>query len=64
MSHSTDSFGPFKHDKYRLEAVRLHERTRFLLGIARYAVTSICLFSDQSAAVAASLGAIFQALMR
>lgn len=65
MSHPTNPFGAFEHDEYRIEAVRLHLLTRFWLDIAGMCtVTSICLFSDQPLAVAASLGAIFQALRR
>lgn len=65
MIHPDNPFGPFRNDTSRLEAVRLRERRRLLLGIAGMsAVTLICLFSDQPAAVAATLAAIFQALMR
>lgn len=72
MPLSTDPFGTFEHDKSRLEAVRLRERRLFWLGIANVcermavvcATTVICIFSDQPATIAASLGAIFQTLMR
>jgi hypothetical protein len=65
MAHPDNPFGSFKNDTYRGDAVRLRERRRLLLGIAGMsAVTLICLFSDQPAAIATSLGEIFQALMR
>lgn len=65
MTHRIDPFGSFKHDKSRLEAVRLRERRLFRLGIAKVcAITLICLFGNQPAAIATSLGAIVQALMR
>jgi hypothetical protein len=65
MTHSTDPFGSFKHDKPRLEAVRLREQRRLWLGLAFCASTVlVLLFGDPSVAVLTGLGAIVQALMR
>ncbi|MBP6750341.1 MAG: hypothetical protein KA144_11930 [Xanthomonadaceae bacterium] len=65
MRHPDNPFGTFKDDAPRLEAVRLRERRRLWLGLASMcAVTLICLFSDQPANIASSLGLIVQALMR
>lgn len=65
MTHSTDPFGPFQHDKSRLEAVRLRERRRLWLGLAFCASTVVVLlFGHPSVAVVTGLGAIVQALMR
>lgn len=62
MSHPDNPFGPFKNDKQRLEAVRLYERRRLLLGLSMYATaTVIGLLTDHPATVATSLGALFKA---
>lgn len=65
MSRPDHSFGPFKHDKLRLEAVRLHERRRLVLGLSMQAtVIAIGLLTDHPIAIVASLGALLRTLSR
>lgn len=65
MTHSDHPFGPFKHDRPRLEAVRLRERRRLCLGLAIcVSMTLIFLLGDPTAAFAPAVSTIIQWLMR
>lgn len=65
MARSDNPFGTFKHDKPRLEAVRLRERRLLWLGVGSLcAFTLVCLLTDQSVSVIASFVPIVQVLMR
>lgn len=63
MTPSENPFGPFKNDRLRLEAVRLRERRLLWPGLCGFVtVNVVCLFTDPTAAIAASPGTIFRAL--